>query len=314
MPLNVAMQMDAIESINIDSDTTFVLGLEAQKRGYNLYYYMPESLSLKNGEVFADVQKITLRREKDNHFTLGESQLIRLDTMDVVLMRQDPPYDMKYLTYTYMLDKIHPQTFVVNNPAEVRNCPEKLFVTNFTQFTPPTLISADINAIVAFAKEQGEIVLKPLYAHGGADVFKISDDLKEVANQLIAKYKTPIIAQKFIAGVSQGDKRIILIDGEVAGAINRVPKEGSILSNLVQGGTGEKATLTDREKQICQVLKPELKSRGLILAGIDVIDGYLTEINVTSPTGLQVINRLDDVCLESDIWDVIESKILKNKQ
>ncbi len=302
--------MDAIESINIDSDTSFVLGLEAQKRGHNLYYYMPESLSLKNGEVFADVQKITLRREKDNHFSLSESELIKLETMDVVLIRQDPPYDMKYLTYTYMLDKIHPKTLVVNNPAEVRNCPEKLFVTNFKEFTPPTLISADIKALAAFATEQGEIVLKPLYAHGGADVFKIDGDLEEAANNLIAKYKTPIIAQKFIKGVSKGDKRIILIDGEVAGAINRVPQDGSILSNLVQGGTGEKTTLTDREKQICEVLKPHLKKRGLILAGIDVIDGYLTEINVTSPTGVQAINRLDNVCLEADVWDVIESKLL----
>lgn len=309
MSLKVAIQMDAIESINIDSDTSFILGLEAQKRGYELYYYQPENLSLYDGLVVASLQKITLQRVKDNHFKSGKAKLTDLSTMDVVLMRQDPPYDMNYLTYTYFLDKIHPKTLVVNNPAEVRNCPEKLFVCDFKEFTPPTLISSDLAAIKAFKKQHGDIVVKPLYSFGGRDVYKISNDLEERVGELLDKYRTPLIAQKFLKEITQGDKRIILINGEVAGMINRIPQEGEIRSNLAQGGTGEKTTLTKREKEICAVLKPELKKRGLLLAGIDVIGGYLTEINVTSPTGLQVINRLYDVCLEAEFWDMVEGKL-----
>jgi glutathione synthase len=305
-PLKIAIQMDDIASIKINSDTTFVLALEAQRRGHEVYYYQPRDMLLKNGEVFANISKIKLQKNPENYFSLGEKQSVLLKNMDVILMRQDPPYDMNYLTYTYMLDKISDDVLVVNNPMQVRNCPEKLFVTDFEQFTPPTLITADIGAIEEFEKEQGAIVLKPLYAHGGADIFKIDGNVTEVAAKLIDKYKTPIIAQGFIKGVEKGDKRIILIDGEFAGAVNRIPEQGSILSNFVQGGTGEKTELTEREKQICEVLKPELKKRGLILTGIDVIDGYLTEINVTSPTGIQSINKLNNVCLEAMFWDSVE--------
>lgn len=306
MSLKVALQMDDIASINTDSDTTFVLGLEAQNRGHQLYYYQPDKLSLINGEVIAKAHKITLQASRDNYFQLEEAELTELKTMDVVLMRQDPPYDMNYLTYTYMLDKIHPKTLVVNNPTEVRNCPEKLFVTDFLEFMPPTLISGDVEAIKDFAAEHGTIILKPLYAHGGLDVFKVDKNVHKVAKNLLNKYQTPIIAQGFIEGVKKGDKRIILIDGDFVGAVNRVPEENSILSNFVQGGTGEQTHLTPREIQICDALKPALKSRGLILTGIDVIDGYLTEINVTSPTGIQSINKLNNVKLEAMFWDAID--------
>ncbi len=310
MSFKVAIQMDDIASINISSDTTFVLALEAQKRGFELFYYMPRHMFLKNGDVYAKVSNLSLQSDKDNYFSLSNEKNLALKDVDVVLMRQDPPYDMNYLTYTYMLDKISDDVFIINNPSEVRNCPEKIFVTDFAEFMPPTMISADIYSIEEFAKEQGQIVLKPLYAHGGSDVFKVENNLNELAQKLIDKYKTPIIAQGFIENVHKGDKRIILIDGEVAGAVNRVPEEGSILSNFVQGGSGEKTELTVREKQICEALKPELKKRGLILTGIDVIDGYLTEINVTSPTGIQSINKLDNTCLEAVFWDLVEHKIV----
>ncbi|PIR37631.1 MAG: glutathione synthase [Alphaproteobacteria bacterium CG11_big_fil_rev_8_21_14_0_20_39_49] len=306
MSLKIAVQMDDIASININSDTTFVLALEAQKRGYELLYYQPQQMFLQNGEVFANVQNLSLHRREKDYFELSNRQTLALKDMDVLLMRQDPPYDMNYLTYTYMLDKICGEVMVVNNPMQVRNCPEKIFVTDFAEFMPPTLISADISSIENFEKEHKKIVLKPLYAHGGRDVFKIENNLKEIADKLIDKYKTPIIAQKFIENVHKGDKRIILIDGEFAGAVNRIPEQGSILSNFVQGGHGEKTELTAREKQICESLKPELKKRRLILTGIDVIDGYLTEINVTSPTGIQAINRIENVCLESIFWDAVE--------
>ena len=309
MPLKIAIQMDAIELANIDTDTSFALGLEAQKRGFPLYYYQPFDLFLKNGEVFANIRHIKLRREKDNHFELGPKQQIRLQTMDVVLMRQDPPYDMNYLTYTYMLERIHPKTLVINNPKEVRNCPEKLFIYNYPEYLPPTLISSNYQDIQEFEKEHGQIILKPLYAHGGADVYKIDNDLDIRFDELFIKYNTPVIAQKFLKEITFGDKRIILINGEPVGALNRIPQEGSIRSNLAQGGTAQKTTLSTREKQICMALKDELIKRELFLVGIDVIGGYLTEINVTSPTGVQVINQLYNVCLEVKFWDLIEKKL-----
>ena len=317
MPLKIAIQMDAIESINIDRDTGFVLGLEAQKRGHQLYYYRPFDLFLKNGEVCVNIQQLKLRREKnnhkdnhkDNHFELGPKQQISLQTMDVVLMRQDPPYDMNYLTYTYMLERIHPKTLVINNPREVRNCPEKLFIFNFPEYLAPTLISSNYRDIHEFKKEHGQIIVKPLYAYGGADVFKIDNDLDLRLDELFLKYNTPVIAQKFLKDIALGDKRIILINGEPVGALNRIPQEGSIRSNLVQGGTAQKTTLSTREKQICMALKDELIKRELFLVGIDVIGGYLTEINVTSPTGVQVINQLYNVCLEVKFWDLIEKKL-----
>lgn len=306
--------MDAIDTINIDSDTTFILGLEAQKRGYALYYYQPHQLSLHNGTVTASVQPLHLRRDKDNYFTLGEVQSIALNTMDVVLMRQDPPYDMNYLTYTYFLERIHPDTMVVNNPTEVRNCPEKIFVCDFAEFMAPTLISANKDEITAFKDQHRDIILKPLYAHGGADIYRAAaqEDALAAFDILHEKYRQPIIAQTYLPNVVNGDKRIIFIDGKVAGAINRIPAEGGILSNLVRGGTAHKTTLTARELAICEVVGPELKKRGLLLVGIDVIDGYLTEINVTSPTGLQSINRLENTCLEAVFWDAVEMQVTGN--
>jgi glutathione synthase len=307
MTLKVAIQMDPIESINLDRDTTFTLSLEAQNRGHSLFYYQPHNMSLQNGEVVASVQPIKLQRKKGDYFSLGQSQEIEMQSMDVVLMRQDPPFDMNYLTYAYMLEKIHPKTLVVNNPSEVRNCPEKLFVTDFKQFTPPTLISANRENIHKFFAEHKEIILKPLYAFGGDGVYKPdSSDLDSTIDELVQQYNCPIVAQKFLKEIAEGDKRIMLINGEFVGALNRIPKEGNIRSNMAQGGTAVKTTLTKREEDICNALRPELKKRGLMLAGIDVIGGYMTEINVTSPTGLQVINNLNNTSLEKIFWDEVE--------
>lgn len=304
----VALQMDPIESIRLETDTTYILGLEAQKRGYSLLHYHPSQLSLYNGTVVANASPLTLRRDENDYFTLGEPCQVELLDCDVVLLRQDPPFDMGYLTTTYLLEKIHPKTLVLNPPAEVRNAPEKLFVCDFKEFTPPTLISADRNAIADFHREYKKIILKPLYAFGGQDVFLIEDDLEEKIETLLSRYQVPLIAQMLIPGIAKGDKRIVLIDGEPVGALNRIPQAGNIRSNMAQGGTPIKTSLTTREHQICETLKPELQKRGLMLAGIDVIDGYLTEINVTSPTGLQVINRLDNVRLEEVFWDRVEKR------
>jgi glutathione synthase len=306
MTLKIAIQMDAIETINLDRDTTFTLSLEAQNRGHSLFYYQPHNVSLQNGEVIAVVQEMKLQRKKGDYFSLKAPKQIHLDSMDVVLMRQDPPFDMNYLTYTYLLDKIHPKTLVVNNPTEVRNAPEKLFVTDFKEFTPPTLISSDRDTIRKFCAEHKEAVLKPLYAFGGNDVFKLDNNLDELMDLLLGKYNCPLVAQKYLKEIVQGDKRIMLINGEFVGALNRIPAEGNIRSNMAQGGKAVPTTLTKREQEICEALKPELKKRGLILAGIDVIGGYLTEINVTSPTGLQVINNLNNTLLEKIFWNVVE--------
>ena len=308
-PLNIAVQMDDISSINVKSDTSFILALEAQDRGHNLYYYKPENLSLKNGKVQAFTQRMRLKDDSENYFSLEDPVVSDLSKMDVVLMRQDPPFDMNYLTYTYILDKIHPSTLVVNNPTEVRNCPEKLFVCDFPEFTPKTIISSDIEQIKLFKSEYKNIVVKPLYSFAGQDVYKIDGDLEEKVEKLLNKYSCPLIAQEFIANVKNGDKRIILIDGGDVGAVNRLPQEDDIRSNFAQGGAGEKTSLTQREKEICNALKPYLQEKGLILAGIDVIDGFLTEINVTSPTGIRIINELDGVNLEKQFWDAVESKL-----
>lgn len=308
--MKIAIQMDAIEDVKLDGDTTFALALEAQKRGHEIYYYQPEQLSIFENKVVADASLLTVRREVGNHFSLKGYERIFLKNMDVVLMRQDPPFDMNYLTYTYMLDRIKNDCLVINNPTEVRNCPEKLFVFDFAEFMPPTAVTADLSVVEDFLQIHEDIILKPLYAHGGADVFRVGEgNYKDVFQSLIEKYATPIIAQKFLEDVRGGDKRIILIDGEFAGAVNRIPPDGAIISNFVQGGTGVRTDLTSREIAICKALKPELKKRGLMLVGIDVIGGYLTEINVTSPTGIQAINKLDSVCLEAVFWDAVEKKI-----
>ncbi|MCK5777482.1 MAG: glutathione synthase [Rhodospirillales bacterium] len=313
MTLTVAIQMDHVSTIDIKGDSTFVMALEAQKRGYKLLHYVPGKLSMSRGHIIAEAEPMELRREQGNHFTLGETRTIDLATdVDVVLMRQDPPFDMAYITATHLLEHVHPKTLVVNDPREVRNAPEKLFVTHFSEFMPPTLISSDRDQIMAFRKEHKDIIIKPLYGNGGAGVFHIKPDdenLNALLEMFTMLYREPIIAQAYLKDVRAGDKRIILIDGEIAGATNRVPADGEARSNMHVGGKAVKSEITDRERDICAAIGPELKNRGMIFVGIDVIGGYMTEINVTSPTGLQEINRFDDACLEAQIWDAIEARL-----
>ncbi|MDR3500661.1 MAG: glutathione synthase [Parvibaculum sp.] len=311
MPLNVAIQMDPIHTININADSTFALGLEAQSRGHKLWYYEPKELSMRDGRVYARGRPMTLRRETGNHSSLGSMEKIDLASVDVVLMRQDPPFDMGYITATHMLEAIHPKTLVVNDPAEVRNAPEKLFATRFEGLLPPTLISRDPEEIKSFRKEFGDIIVKPLFGNGGAGVFRIREGDENLASLLEMfgqMNREPVIVQKYLADVRKGDKRIILIDGVAAGAINRVPAEGEARSNMHVGGRPEKTALTKREQEICDAIGPELKKRGLIFVGIDVIGDYLTEINVTSPTGIQEIDRFDGTNLAALVWDAIEAR------
>ena len=312
MSLAVAFQMDPLDRINIDADSTFMLALEAQRRKHSLFHYLPQELALIDGRVMARVAEFSVRRKHGDHFTLGKPQLIDLATMDVVLMRQDPPFDMAYITATHLLEHIHPKTLVVNDPVSVRNAPEKLFVTHFDGVMPPTLITADREQILAFRKKHKNIILKPLYGNGGAGVFHVLPDdenmnaLLEVFTQL---YREPIVVQKYLPEIREGDKRIILIDGEAKGAVTRVPAAGEARANLHVGGRAVKAKLTTRDREICAAIGPALKERGLIFVGIDVIGDYMTEINVTSPTGIQEINRLNDVTLERDVWDAIERRL-----
>lgn len=311
MSLAVAIQMDPIESININADSTFALALEAQKRGHALFHYLPSALALKNGTVLARVRPLQVRRELGNHFTLGDEQLVDLATMDVVLMRQDPPFDMAYITATHLLEHIHPKTLVVNDPVHVRNAPEKLLVTHFQGLLPPTLITADRQQILDFRAEYQDIVLKPLFGNGGAGVFHITpgdENLNSLLEMFTQLYREPVIVQAYLPEVRQGDKRIILVDGRPVGAVNRVPASGEARSNLHVGGKAVKTELTAREREICEAIGPTLRERGLIFVGIDVIGDYLTEINVTSPTGIQEIDRFDGICIEAEIWDAIEAK------
>jgi glutathione synthase len=312
MTLKVAIQMDPMESININGDSTFVLTLEAQKRGYELYHYGPRKLSFREGRVTARARALKVRREQGNHFELGPEQELNLADMDVVLMRQDPPFDMAYITATHILEHIHPKTLVVNDPVHVRNAPEKLFVTHFEGVMPPTLISADVEDIKAFRRDHKDIIVKPLYGNGGAGVFHIRPDdtnLGSLLEMFTTTWREPVIVQRYVPEVRQGDKRIILIDGKVAGAINRVPAAGEARSNMHVGGRPEKTELTKREQEICDIIGPALKERGLLFTGIDVIGNYLTEINVTSPTGIQEINRFNGTSLEADVWDAIERRL-----
>jgi len=308
----VAIQMDPVDGIDIDADSTFVLGFEAQRRGYDLLYYLPPALSLRDGRVTAWAQPLSLRREPGNHFSLGAARQIDLADVDVVLLRQDPPYDMSYLTTTYLLEHIHPATLVVNDPTEVRNAPEKIFVTHFEDVLPPTLISRDPLEIKSFRDEHKDLIVKPLYGNGGAGVFHIGpgDENLNVVLELFADmFREPVIIQKYLPEVRAGDKRIILVDGVAAGAINRVPAANEARSNMHVGGTAMQSRLTPREEEICEIIGPTLRDRGMIFVGIDVIGDYLTEINVTSPTGLQEVNRFDGVCLEAQIWDAIDGRL-----
>lgn len=311
--LQVAFQMDPMETVNIDGDSTFVLMLEAQARGYQLWHYLAEDLTYRHGEVVALARPVTVRRETGNHFEFGEEQVIDLRAdIDVVWMRQDPPFDMGYITATHLLELITDDTLVLNNPAEVRNAPEKLFVAQFKDLMPTTLITRREDEVRRFRDEHKDIVVKPLYGNGGAGVFRLKEEdsnLGSLMEMFLAANNEPVMAQIFLPEVVQGDKRIILVDGEPVGAINRVPAEGEIRSNLVAGGRAEQSDLTPREQEICDRLKPELKKRGLLFVGIDVIGDWLTEINVTSPTGLQAVNKFDGVSLEAQIWDAIEAKL-----
>jgi len=312
MTLTVALQMDPIESININADSTFVLALEAQRRGHKLYHYLPRKLSFREGRVTARARALTVRREVGRHFDLGPEEEMDLRTMNVVLMRQDPPFDMAYITATHILEHIHPKTLVVNDPVHVRNAPEKLFVTHFDGVMPPTLISADVEDIRAFRRDHKDIIVKPLYGNGGAGVFHIRPDdenLGALLEMFTTTWREPVIVQRYVPEVRKGDKRIILVDGKPKGAINRVPADGEARSNMHVGGRPEKTLLTRREQEICEIIGPALKERGLIFVGIDVIGDYLTEINVTSPTGIQEINRFNETRLEADIWDAIELRL-----
>ncbi len=312
MSLSVAIQMDHIESIDINGDSTFVLALEAQSRGHVLYHYGPEDLSFDRGRVIATAEEMTVRREHGNHHELGEKQELDLSEVDVVLMRQDPPFDMSYITATHILDHIHPDTLVVNDPTHVRNAPEKLFVAEFPDLMPPTLITRAQGRISAFRDEFQDIIVKPLFGNGGAGIFHVTpgdENMNSLLEMFFQMSREPVIAQQYLPAVREGDKRIILVDGEAAGAINRIPPEGEARSNMHVGGKAVASKLDDRDMEICERIGPALKERGLIFVGIDVIGGLLTEINVTSPTGLQEIARYDGVHLEKQIWDAIESKL-----
>ncbi|RVU36287.1 glutathione synthase [Hwanghaeella grinnelliae] len=312
MSLSVAIQMDPIDAIDIDGDSTFALALEATKRGHTLYHYLPRDLSLKQNQVIAHTRPLEVRRKKGDHFTLGEQAAMNLADMDVVLMRQDPPFDMSYITATHILEHIHPKTLVVNDPFYVRNAPEKLLVTHFPDLMPPTLITSNKDDILAFRAEHKDIIVKPLYGNGGAGVFHLKpgdENLHSLLELFTQLFREPVIAQRYMPEVRKGDKRIILVDGKAAGAVNRVPAEGESRSNMHVGGRPEKIGMTKRELEICEAIGPTLKEQGLIFVGIDVIGDYLTEINVTSPTGLQEIGRFDGVSLEAEIWDAIENRL-----
>jgi glutathione synthase len=314
MKLNVAVQMDPIARINIRGDSTFALLLEAQKRGHGLSYYTPDNLSLRGDELVAPIQLLTVRDEPGDHFTLGEARREPLSAFDVILLRQDPPFDLAYITSTHLLELLHPKTLVVNDPASVRNAPEKLFVMNFPQLMPPTLISRDLDEINSFRDEHGAVVMKPLHGHGGAAVFRIMpQDLNfgSLYDLFATMFREPWVVQKFLPAVKDGDKRIILVDGEFAGAVNRVPAPDDLRSNMVRGGAAQSTELTDREREICTTIGPSLRERGLLFVGIDVIDGNLTEMNVTSPTGIRAIARLGGPDIAAKIWDAIEKKCAK---
>ena len=310
--LKIAIQMDPIEAVDIAGDTTFLMAETAQARGHKQWVYDFRTLALEEGRLYCRARSITVRREAGNHVDFGDWETLDLaKDVDVILMRQDPPFDMAYVTATYLLETVHPKTLVVNDPAQVRSAPEKLMVTAFTGLQPPTLISADPVALAAFHKKHGEVVLKPLHGNGGSGVIKLRADdpnLDALIEIHAAGSRDPLVIQKFIPAVSKGDKRIILIDGEPVGAINRVPAEGAVRSNLHVGGTAMPVELTPRDLEICKAIGPTLKDRGLIFVGIDVIGDYLTEINVTSPTGAQQLKTFTGIDATALMWDVIEKK------
>jgi glutathione synthase len=314
MSLTVAVQMDPLDAINIAGDSTFALMLSAQTRGHRLFHYAAEDLNYRDGRVWARAHPVSVQRVEGNHFSFGDAVSLDLgDEADVILMRQDPPFDLGYITATHLLERIADKTLVVNDPANVRNAPEKVFVLDYAQFMPPTLVTRSLDEARAFLAEHGEIVVKPLHGNGGKAIFKVGSDganLSALIEVFNTAYREPHMVQAFLPSVAAGDKRIVLVDGEVAGAINRIPGEGEIRSNLAVGGSAAKTELTAREQEICDVLGPELKKRGLLFVGIDVIGGeWLTEINVTSPTGIVAIDRFNGTDTGAVIWDAIERRV-----
>lgn len=312
MALKVAFQMDPIGDVNIDADSSFRIALEAQQRGHELFYYSPDMLAYDEGRVTARGHRMTLRREKGNHVDLGPVETVDLADWDVVWLRQDPPFDMGYITTTHILDRLKGQTLVVNDPFWVRNYPEKLLVLDFPELTPPTTIARDLDTIKAFKAKHGDIILKPLYGNGGAGVFRLDQNDRNLSSlhELFTGFsREPLIVQKFLPDVSNGDKRVILVDGEPVGAINRVPAKGETRSNMHVGGRPEKIGLTQRDLEICAAIGPLLKEKGQVFVGIDVIGDYLTEINVTSPTGIQELERFDGTNVAEKIWQAIEGKL-----
>ena len=313
MTLKVAFQMDPMGSIDINGDSSFALALEAQERGHKLFHYEPKNLSLSQLKPIAKLRSLTVQNITGDHFYLGEQRVVDLKTdIDVILMRQDPPFDMSYITATHILEHVHPHTLVINDPANVRNTPEKLFVTHFKNVMPPTLITSDEEEIFSFRKEFKDIIVKPLFGNGGAGVFHIKPD-DENLSSLVELHKTfyrePLMIQEYVPAVRQGDKRIILIDGEPVGAVNRVPAKGEARSNMHVGGKPMKCDLTGRDREICEIIGPSLKEKGLLFVGIDVIGDYLTEINVTSPTGIQELSRFENTNIANSIWEAIEKKL-----
>ncbi|KAA6205281.1 MAG: glutathione synthase [Candidatus Tokpelaia sp.] len=309
--MKIAVQMDDIAAIRIAGDTSFALCLEAQKRGHTLFYYTPDKLLMENGEVFAHIKALRVADKQGAHFKLGVEKRTPLSEMDIVLLRQDPPFDMNYITATHLLERVGGQTRIVNNPFWVRNSPEKIFVTEFPDLMPATLISRDRAEIEAFRRHYGDIIVKPLYGNGGAGVFylkKADGNLSSLLEMFARLYPEPFMMQRYVPAVRHGDKRIILIDGEFAGAINRVPAKGGARANMHIGGRAEKTELTARERQICARLKPFLQQRGLFLVGIDVIGDYITEINVTSPTGLREIKKFGGADIAAIFWDRLEEQ------
>jgi glutathione synthase len=314
MSLTVAVQMDPLEKINISGDSTFAMMVSAQARGHKLYHYLAEDLTYQDGRLYAGAHEVIVQPVAGDHFRLGEFRILDLGAdVDVVLMRQDPPFDLGYITATHLLERIQGETLVVNDPAGVRNAPEKVWVLDFAKYMPPTMITRSLGAAREFAAKHGEVVIKPLHGNAGKAVFKIGRDganLDALMELFNASYREPHVLQAFLPEVAEGDKRIVLIDGEFAGAINRRPKQGDIRSNLAAGGTAEASDLTETEREICAALGPELKRRGLLFVGIDVIGGrWLTEINVTSPTGIVAIDKFNGSDTPGLIWNAIEAKV-----
>ena len=305
--LKIALQMDPLEKLDLKGDTTFILGLEAIKRGFEVFFYTPDNLVYKNDDVYANIKILNLAFKNGKEiFSYGEERILKLSSLDVILMRQDPPFNMSYITATHILEKIASQTLILNNPFHVRNAPEKIFVTEFSKFMPETLITRDTNEIIKFKKKNKNIIVKPLYGNGGEGVFYIKEkdsNFNVILENFLNLNKEQFIVQSYIPEVKKGDKRIILIDGEVVGAINRVPAKNENRSNMHVGGKATKTTLSKNDNLICELISPHLKNKGLFFVGIDVIGNYLTEINVTSPTGIREINRINKTKIEKIFWD-----------